>query len=427
MGNCFKELEAMGSTPTKRLVISGYYGFDNSGDEAVLQSILIALEEQGRAQGTQIVPVVLSANPEHTSRMYGVEAVPRMKPLAVIKALRSADGLISGGGSLLQDATSSRSIPYYLMILKLAQWLRKPTFIYSQGIGPVHNPWYHRWIRSTFAKCTYISVRDVESAALLARMGVAPDRVEVVPDPVMGLPLREGGGIVPHAAARAGEAPADAAVPRIGVSVRFWNPNRSELQALAEALRLLQEQRQVELRFLPFHLPSDEQASEFTLQAAAQPAGASPSVSGLSAADASPSVSGLSAAEASLSVSPAAPSITRGISSPQDMLAAVSECDLLIGMRLHALIYAASQEVPMVGISYDPKIDQFLNRLGMKAAASNEHFNIGVFLQQTLQLLDHRQAWVDEKAGLIASLRADAQQPAERIVAFMREQRMRSV
>ncbi len=61
-------------TPVKRIVISGYYGFNNSGDEAVLQSILLALQEQGERQGVRLTPVVLSVNPEWTSNTYGVEA-----------------------------------------------------------------------------------------------------------------------------------------------------------------------------------------------------------------------------------------------------------------------------------------------------------------------------------------------------------------
>ena len=112
-----------------RLVLSGYYGFDNSGDEAVLQSILLALRAEGEAAGIRVEPIVLSGNPDRTRRMYGVEAVHRMKPTELLKAIRRCDGVISGGGSLLQDATGKLSIPYYLGVLKLAQWLGKPTYI----------------------------------------------------------------------------------------------------------------------------------------------------------------------------------------------------------------------------------------------------------------------------------------------------------
>ncbi|MVP01528.1 polysaccharide pyruvyl transferase CsaB [Paenibacillus lutrae] len=388
----------------KRVVLSGYYGFDNSGDEAVLQSILLALQEQGEAAGVRIQPVVLSANPQRTTEMYGVEAVHRMKIPDLFGAIRSSDGLISGGGSLLQDATSSRTIPYYLLVLKLAQWLRKPTFIYSQGVGPVNNRRFYSWIRSTFKKCAIISVRDQESAELLGTMGVPASSVRVVPDPVMGLPLRsaEAGGAEsdsssvhqsPLTAGRAAPTSDDgarSAVPVIGVSVRYWNTDRSELDALAEALRVLMSRRQVQVRLLPFHLPSDEEASAYVADRIG-PQGEGQDVR-----------------------------IVSGVTHPQDMLAEVSACDVLVGMRLHSLIYAASQFVPMVGVSYDPKIDQFLARLGMVAAASTKQFDPAAVAAEIERLLDGRGAWAAEKKAAIDRLKQEAQQPAQQIVQYYR-------
>lgn len=372
----------MGATVVK-IALSGYYGFDNSGDEAVLQSILFALQEQGREQGLQIEPIVLSANPEKTSAMYGVKAYHRMKPGSLFRALREADGLISGGGSLLQDATSSKTIPYYLAVLKIAQWLGKPTFIYSQGIGPVSRPMFYGWIRSVFHRCAYVSVRDTESAELLGKMRLPRERITVVPDPVMGLPLRGSDG-------GASDLAPDGLVRTVGVSVRFWNEDHSELEALSRSLQvLLAADANVRLQFLPFHLPSDEVASQFVIDR--------------------------------LGDHGARVEMVRGITHPQDMLAQVAECDLLIGMRLHSLIYAASQFVPMVGISYDPKIDQFLHRLGMKAAASTARFDADAFAAEAQRLLGGREAWAASSRAAIEELKAQAQLPAQRIISFYKQ------
>lgn len=374
----------MGATVVK-IALSGYYGFDNSGDEAVLQSILFALQEQGREQGLQIEPIVLSANPEKTSAMYGVKAYHRMKPGSLFRALREADGLISGGGSLLQDATSSKTIPYYLAVLKIAQWLGKPTFIYSQGIGPVSRPMFYGWIRSVFQRCAYVSVRDTESAELLGKMRLPRERITVVPDPVMGLPLRgtgSGGG--------ASDIAPDGSVRTVGVSVRFWNEDCSELEALSRSLQvLLAADANVRLRLLPFHLPSDEVASQYVIDR--------------------------------LGDHGSRVEMVRGVTHPQDMLAQVAECDLLIGMRLHSLIYAASQFVPMVGISYDPKIDQFLHRLGMKAAASTARFDADAFAAEAQRLLAGREAWAASSRAAIEELKAQAQLPAQRIISFYKQ------
>lgn len=370
----------MGRT-VKKLVLSGYYGYRNSGDEAVLQSILLALHEEGEREGIAIEPIVLSADPALTERMYGVRAVHRMKPGQVLSAIRESDGLISGGGSLLQDTTGWKSIPYYLGVIQLAQWLGKPVFVYSQGIGPVNRREFDPFISGVFKRCAYVSVRDPESADLLRRMGYTKP-IEVVPDPVMGLPLRE------REVSSAGH---DAAKPVIGVSVRYWNKDRSELDGIAYALKRILSEEQAEIRFLPFHLPTDEEASRDVMRRMAETA-SNPSVS-----------------------------IIGPVEHPQDMLREVSRCDVLIGMRLHSLIYAASQYVPVVGISYDPKIDGFLRRLDQKPAASTETFDGDRVAAEALRLLRGKQTWQREKEALIKQLKKESHQPAKQIAVVLRQ------
>lgn len=364
-------------TQIKRVALSGYYGFGNSGDEAVLQSILIALRAEGERQGVKIEPVVLSIRPEETARTYGVAAVHRMRPAELIETLRKCDGLISGGGSLLQDATGWKTIPYYLAVLKLAQLYRKPTFIYAQGIGPVRRPLFFPFIRSVFGKCNYISVRDEQSADLLGKMGIVKKKIDVVPDPVMGLSPREGAAVSIQVK------------PIIGVSVRFWNRDRSELDGIAVSLRTIADRLPVHIRFLPFHLPDDAEASRYV----GERIGALPVGSDLD--------------------------IVEHAVHPQDMIAEVCKCDVLIGMRLHSLIYAASQEIPLVGVSYDPKIDQFLNRLGMKAAASVSHFAPEAVAEAALGAIADRASWVRTHQEAIAALKRQAQQPARKIVSLL--------
>jgi polysaccharide pyruvyl transferase CsaB len=376
-------LEEVGSSAA-RIVISGYYGFKNSGDEAVLQSILLALQSESVKQGITLEPIVLSIDPEWTSKTYGVQSVHRMKLREVLKALRQSQGLISGGGSLLQDTTGRMTIPYYLGILKLAQWLGKPTFVYAQGIGPVNRTLFHPFIRWTFRKCRYISVRDEESAELLQRMGLSREQLEVVPDPVMG--MEKSFAVQP--AIQSEMTAISSKKPIIGISVRFWNGDRSELAKLAECLQLIQAQREVDIRFLPFHLPIDIEASQEVIQHMPNPEQMS---------------------------------IATEVQHPEHMVAEVNACDLLIGMRLHSLIYAASQHVPFIGISYDPKIDQFLQRLEMKAAASTSQFNPHDVAAGALQLLDDngKSEWIESKNPFILKLKAEAHRPAQQIINYL--------
>ena len=99
------------------ILISGYYGFDNIGDESILRTLVTSLRE--RIPDCSLT--VLSHDPAATREKYGVEAVERMSPLAIARAVRRCDMLISGGGSLLQDVTSSKSLHYYLAIIRFAQ------------------------------------------------------------------------------------------------------------------------------------------------------------------------------------------------------------------------------------------------------------------------------------------------------------------
>ena len=119
---------------TNKIVLSGYYGFDNIGDEAVLFSIITALRKEIK----DVHITVLSNNPDKTKALYGVESVNRWDIKAVARSIKESDLLISGGGSLLQDVTSSKTIPYYLAIVKIAQFYKKKVVFYSQGIGPVN-------------------------------------------------------------------------------------------------------------------------------------------------------------------------------------------------------------------------------------------------------------------------------------------------
>lgn len=372
----------------RRVVISGYYGFRNSGDEAVLKSILFALEEEGMQQGLRIVPIVLSVDPAWTTAMYGVGAVHRMKLGEIVRALRASDGLISGGGSLLQDATSAKTIPYYTGVMKLAQLLGKPTFAYAQGIGPVNRRWMDRLIRGVMRRSAYVSVRDTESATLLGRIGVPRDRIDVVPDPVMGLPLPASA-----AEAAAGGDAADAAgtpaLPVVGVSLRHWRKDGADLARVADALGALARSRAVRLRFLPFHTPSDAEASQWVLERLGD--------------------LGESAAE-----------IAEACDDPQQMLLEVSRCDALLGMRLHALIYAANQSVPMLGLSYDPKIDQFLNRIGLAPIGTTEALDSAAFVAAIGELLDQPSEWRGKHQAVIDQLKQEARKPAKQIAAILR-------
>lgn len=319
----------MGSVmPVHRVVISGYYGFHNLGDEAVLYSMVSALRELQPGLGI----TVLSADPAFTARAYGVDAVNRWRPREVAGALGGCDLLISGGGSLLQDVTGIKSLAYYLGVIAMALAYRRPVMFYAQGIGPVRSAAGRRLVGLAARRAKVVTVREQASRYDLAGMGVHPAAIQVVADPVLGLS--------PAAVDPAPGRQILAAVgisteaPLVGVAVRHWPGFQRVQTALTGACRELAGTG-VQMVLLPLHHPGDLELS----RAVAADLGGTAVV------------------------------IPERLTVPAAMWL-IGHFSALVGMRLHALIMAAVMGVPPVGISYDPKIDRFLGSLGLKPAGA---------------------------------------------------------
>ena len=104
-----------------KYVISGYYGFNNSGDDALLMSIINGI----RSTDDSAEITVLSKSPAETRKNYSVNAVNRYNIFSLIAKISCCDVLISGGGTLIQDATSTKSLVYYLSVIRIAKFFKK--------------------------------------------------------------------------------------------------------------------------------------------------------------------------------------------------------------------------------------------------------------------------------------------------------------
>lgn len=307
-----------------RVVVSGYYGFHNVGDEAMLYAMLEALS----AAVPDLEVVVLSGDPAYTAARFGVEAVLRTDLRQVAAVLRRADLLISGGGGLLQDVTGPKSIVYYLGVVLLARALGCPVFFYAQGVGPVSSRLGRFLVRLVAGRgVEHITVRDPDSKDELVRLGVAGEKVDVTADPVLGLDaasfdkergcrLLAGLGVGPGA-------------PVAGVSVRPWKGQERFLPEIAGACNdLAAAGWQVVL--VPMHSPGDDAACR---EVVAYMRGKA--------------------------------AVAGGPLDFADVLALAANLDLAVGMRLHFLIFAALFGVPLVGVTYDPKVNSFLKAVGL--------------------------------------------------------------
>ena len=159
-----------------KYLISGYIGFDNFGDEAIASVLVSNLKKNGAEKIT-----VLSSNPEKTARLYDVDSEYFLK---FFKPILEADVLISGGGSLLQDITSLKSLIYYLTVIVIALVFNKKVVIFAQGFTPFRTKLGKFFTNFVLKYCDKIYVRDIKSQELLKTMKI---NSELVSDPVFGI------------------------------------------------------------------------------------------------------------------------------------------------------------------------------------------------------------------------------------------------
>ncbi len=153
---------------TKKICISGYYGFDNFGDETVLKILIDNLKTYINLSNI----TVFSVNPKKTAETFNVKSVNTFNPFSVVFSIFKCSYLISGGGSLLQDKTSIKSLIYYLMVFFTAFFFRKKVIIFAQGIGPINNALLKKLTIMFLKHALYISVRDENSLNLLFDNGI---------------------------------------------------------------------------------------------------------------------------------------------------------------------------------------------------------------------------------------------------------------
>ena len=290
------------------ILISGYYGFDNIGDESILRTLVSSLLEH--------IPdcslTVLSHNPTSTREKYGVEAVDRMSPMAILRAVKKCDMLISGGGSLLQDVTSSKSLHYYLSIIRCAEFFHKKVFIYSQGIGPIDRPGNRRAAAAALKRADGIVVRDERSASLLEEIGIARDKVVITADPVIR--MKKPDGDVGAEILRKAGVSLDGRLT-VGWAIRERDTDSRFVKELLRSIQMMKDKYNAQSVLIPFHYEED---GEVCRHIAAQ----------------LPGDTAVCLNEKYLS---------------EDMLSIIGNMDLLVGVRLHSLIYAAIMGVPLIG------------------------------------------------------------------------------
>ena len=361
------------------VLMSGYYGFNNSGDDAILLSIHANLKKLGN----NINITVLAGNAEATRKKYGVDVVDRYNVPKAMDAIKKCDVLLSGGGSLLQDRTSTRSIVYYLSIIKLAKMMGKKVMLYANGIGPVTKPKNRNLVKNIVNKADLITLREQNSFEELRSMGVDNKNTFVTADPVFtmeaaskekSIELLKKEGI-----------PMDK--PIIGVSVRNWKNIASFSDDLALFCDRIYDELGREIVFISMQQPNDSIVSESIRRKMKNPS-----------------------------------YLIKENCSPQELMGAIGLMESVISMRLHTLIFAANQRVPMLGFIYDPKIEYYLKEFDMPSGGEISKYNMETAFETIKDITTNRQSYVDKLEKRAAMLESKAHENEQFLIKLLKEE-----
>jgi polysaccharide pyruvyl transferase CsaB len=349
-----------------RFLLSGYYGFGNLGDEALLAAIVRRLGE--RYPGATVD--VLSHDPVGTAARLGVDATPRADLRAVRKAIARADVVLSGGGGLLQDTTSLQSLLYYTGIVRAATGAKKRTMIFAQSVGPLGGLG-RGIVRATCGGIAAATVRDESSRRLLASL-IPNVRVERTADPVFLLDAGEGDPLDLRAEGLDGPG------PLVVVSVRRWQGHDATATMLAAVVDRLAETHGAQVAFLPLGGPPDADAATTVIRRARS-----------------------------------TPVLLPDYPFPQARQV-LARATLVIGMRLHALIFAARLGVPFTALPYDPKVTALLEDLRYPLPPLFVPGTRGTSLVEVFARLDDAWARRDEAAAHLRAVVPEIERLAER-------------
>lgn len=297
------------------IIIVGYYGYKNWGDEASLAALLQVIPQERAC--------AISGDPQWTEKTYRIRAIARM-PLRPLKQLiNRSSALLLGGGSLLQDATSARSLIYYLTLIRWGMKAHRKVALVAQGIGPLiraPSRWMTRWI---LRHVPLITVRDETSARLLRQIGLRQP-IEVYADITWAL---------------SGQPAPNQPGSQIGLAPRAWK--NQPVQDTFTRLTVTLQQQELTPVLIPMQQTQDEPLC-------------------------------LAIAEKVEAQTGTRPEVITGVKHPSEMTGLFHRFQAVVAVRLHAAIFAAKAGIPVITVPYDPKVEALSRDLGLIQSPLNE-------------------------------------------------------
>lgn len=331
------------------ILVSGYYGFGNAGDDSIAASIL----QNIRAEDPDAKITFLCKDPKANGKKYGARAIGRFNIFAILREMRGAKLLISGGGNLLQNTTSSRSLFYYTAIIRLAKAMGLKVFIYANGVGPIFGKKHEQSMLQALSLADKITFREQQSIDYVASLGFDASRITLSADPALTL--------APAPAARIEYLLRNVKGEKFfAVSLRNFSSLRSEevegmdeetfAKFFAKEIDRIAEATDAVPLYLVMQSSRDKELSEKVNALAAKKGYVLPS---------------LTAAE---------------------ILGILQRTSLVLAMRLHLLIYGAAAGKPLLGVSYDKKVDAMLDYMGYEPPVPVSHLASGKLSERTIAM-----------------------------------------
>lgn len=301
------------------VLICGAYGMRNAGDEAILNAVVSEM----RSIDPDMPLSVMSRRTKETALRCGVDAIYTFDFLRILRAMRRSELYLNGGGSLLQDVTSSRSLWYYLFTLWAAKKRGCRVMMYGCGVGPIRRARNRRLAgRVVERSVDAITLREPDSLEELRSLGVTRPEITVASDPALSLPPvseREADRLMQRAGL-------DPAGRYLCLSLRRWPGIEDKLALFAAAADYAWEEYGLQPVLLSVNPIQDDRTTEQIRSRIHAPC-----------------------------------ALVREPMDTAEMAGLIGRMQAVLAMRLHVLIFAASRAVPLAAVSYDPKVASFLD------------------------------------------------------------------
>ncbi len=320
----------------KNYLISGYYGYKNSGDDALLASVVKDIYEINPEN-----KIIILSKKNTSYDFQNVKYVDRFSLFRVLKAIKKSDVIVMGGGSLLQDKTSNRSLYYYLGIIHFSNFYKKACYLYANGIGPINGNFNQKITKKILNKVKAISLRDEESFEFINSIGVNNPNIVITADSVFSLEYE-------YTSNKERE-------KKVAFVIRDWQNSENYSKEIAKFADYLNDEYNLKAVFVPLKLNDDEKIANKIIK--------------------------LMKNESEMII----------LDEEKKLIDFFATCYFTVAMRYHAVIYSSLAGTIPIGLSYDKKVNSICKSLDTECINSEE-ISIDKLIKASRSIIDNYDA-----------------------------------